>query len=155
MPTSLRFRIQEVNWMSKLNLDRTSQTTFPVQNYIAQFSLNYIYTHGDQSSADFKVLSLRNCYGWNMPILFSRMLYILLLLMFLEQNKFTVCWTYRIFWLAACNGWKIRTNSSQRQLRLDGSGWGGQNCGPHSWTTFIFVFFINIIYYFYVFILCM
>jgi len=33
--------------MSKLNLDRAFQTTFSVQNYIAQFSLNYIYTHGD------------------------------------------------------------------------------------------------------------
>jgi len=46
-PPTLWFKTQEVNRMSKLNPDRTFQTTFPIQNCIAQFSLNYTYAHGD------------------------------------------------------------------------------------------------------------
>ena len=101
--TSLRFRIQEVNWINKLNLDRRFQKTFPIQNYITQFSLNYIYrpTHGDilewlnKSNADFKVLSLRSLQLSMVRIFCSAGSYIglLLLLTLLEQRKFTVCWT--------------------------------------------------------------
>ena len=64
---SFGFRIQEVNWINKLNLDRSFQATLPIQNYIAQFSLNYIYrpTHWDilewlNRSSDW--FSRQDCY---------------------------------------------------------------------------------------------
>src|SRR6218665_347829 len=104
--------------MSKFNLDRTFTTTFPIQNYMAQFSLNYIYTHGDileclnQSGADFKVFSLRNFHGWNRPILFSRMLHIA----FADVSGAT--YVHRLlnlqsFLTGSMQGMKIRINSSQ------------------------------------------
>ena len=38
-----------MNWINKLNLDSSFQATLKIQNYTAQFSLNYIYrpTHWD------------------------------------------------------------------------------------------------------------
>src|SRR6218665_814358 len=86
--------------MSKLNLDRSFQRTFPIQNYIAQFSLNYIYTHGDilgcTKSVKRRFQKFFLCRIFMVGVFCSARCCKLLLLSLLHmgQRKFTIGCTY-------------------------------------------------------------